>query len=30
MHVRASLDGQPETLSFLESEFGVNMRDPIV
>lgn len=25
-HVRASLDGQPETIAFLESEFGVNIR----
>jgi uncharacterized protein len=25
-HVRASLDGQPETVSFLENEFGVEIR----
>lgn len=25
--VRASLDGQPKTIAFLESEFGVNIRD---
>jgi hypothetical protein len=25
-HVRASLDGQPETVSFLENEFGVKIR----
>ncbi|HUU40566.1 MAG TPA: GIY-YIG nuclease family protein [Desulfatiglandales bacterium] len=25
-HVRASLDGQPETISFLENEFGVEIR----
>jgi hypothetical protein len=24
-HVRASLDGQPETIAFLEREFGVNL-----
>jgi len=29
-HVRASLDGQPETVKFLEAEFGVNLRDLIV
>ena len=28
-HVRASLDGQPETVEFLEAEFGVNLRDLI-
>jgi hypothetical protein len=28
-HVRASLDGQPETMKFLEAEFGVNLRDLI-
>jgi hypothetical protein len=26
-HVRASLDGQPKTIAFLESEFGVNVRE---
>lgn len=26
-HVRASLDGQPETIEFLEKEFGVKMRE---
>jgi uncharacterized protein len=26
-HVRASLDGQPETVRFLEGEFGINVRD---
>jgi hypothetical protein len=26
-HVRASLDGQPETISFLEEAFDVSMRD---
>ena len=25
-HVRASLDGQPETVSFLEDQFGVEIR----
>lgn len=25
-HVRASLDGQPETVAFLEEEFGINVR----
>ena len=29
-HVRASLDGQPETIKFLEEEFGINMRDYVV
>lgn len=28
-HVRASLDGQPETVKFLEREFGVSLRDLI-
>ncbi len=28
-HVRASLDGQPETVLFLESQFGINVRDLI-
>lgn len=28
-HVRASLDGQPETISFLEQEFGIKMREII-
>ena len=28
-HVRASLDGQPDTVSFLEQEFGVNIREII-
>jgi hypothetical protein len=28
-HVRASLDGQPETLSFLEAQFGINIRELI-
>lgn len=26
-HVRASLDGQPKTIAFLEREFGVNVRE---
>lgn len=26
-HVRASLDGQPDTITFLEEEFGVNLRE---
>ncbi|MEW8177225.1 MAG: GIY-YIG nuclease family protein [Candidatus Thiodiazotropha endolucinida] len=26
-HVRASLDGQPKTIAFLEKEFGINVRD---
>jgi len=26
-HVRASLDGQPKTMAFLEREFGVNVRE---
>jgi uncharacterized protein len=26
-HVRASLDGQPETIAFLEEEFGVSIRE---
>jgi hypothetical protein len=26
-HVRASLDAQPKTVAFLESAFGVNLRD---
>jgi len=26
-HVRASLDGQPETIKFLEEAFGLNMRE---
>jgi|ERR1043166_731256 hypothetical protein len=26
-HVRASLDAQPDTIAFLEREFGVNMRE---
>lgn len=26
-HVRATLDGQPKTVSFLEKEFGVNIRE---
>lgn len=26
-HVRASLDGQPKTVAFLEKEFGVNLRE---
>jgi len=29
-HVRASLDGQPKTIAFLEKEFAVNMRDLVV
>jgi hypothetical protein len=29
-HVRASLDGQPGTVKFLEGEFGINVRDFIV
>ena len=28
-HVRASLDGQPETVLFLESQFGINVRELI-
>jgi hypothetical protein len=28
-HVRASLDNQPETIKFLEDEFGISMRDHI-
>jgi hypothetical protein len=28
-HVRASLDGQPETVKFLEGEFGINVRELI-
>lgn len=28
-HVRASLDGQPSTVQFLESQFGVSIRDVI-
>lgn len=26
-HIRASLDGQPKTVKFLEEEFGVNLRE---
>lgn len=26
-HVRASLDGQPKTIAFLEKEFGINVRE---
>lgn len=26
-HVRASLDGQPSTVSFLEEQFGISLRD---
>jgi len=26
-HVRASLDGQPKTIQFLESEFNVKLRE---
>jgi uncharacterized protein len=29
-HVRASLDGQPATVAFLEEAFGVNMREYLV
>lgn len=29
-HVRASLDGQPETIAFLEEQFGIQIRDLIV
>ena len=29
-HVRASLDGQPKTIAFIEDEFGVNLRKLIV
>lgn len=29
-HVRASLDGQPKTIAFLEREFGVNVRALVV
>jgi len=29
-HVRASLDGQPKTIAFLEREFGVNVRELVV
>ena len=28
-HVRASLDGQPETILFLEQEFGIKIREII-
>jgi hypothetical protein len=26
-HVRASLDGQPSTMKFVEEAFGINLRD---
>lgn len=29
-HVRASLDGQPKTVEFLEREFGIEVRDLVV
>ena len=29
-HVRASLDGQPDTIKFIEKEFGVDMAALIV
>ena len=29
-HVRASLDGQPKTIDFVESEFGVDMKKLIL
>ena len=29
-HVRASLDGQPKTVAFIEKEFGVNLRKLII
>ncbi len=29
-HVRASLDGQPETIKFIEKEFGVNLATLII
>ena len=29
-HVRASLDGQPKTIAFIEKEFGVNLKKLIV
>lgn len=29
-HVRASLDGQPKTIAFIEKEFGLNLRKLIV
>ncbi len=29
-HVRASLDGQPRTIAFLEKEFGVDLRELVV
>jgi hypothetical protein len=29
-HVRASLDGQPKTVAFLENEFGIRIRDLVV
>ena len=28
-HVRASLDGQPATLAFVEHAFGVSIRDAV-
>lgn len=28
-HVRASLDGQPDTVAFLEETFGVSLREMI-
>ena len=29
-HVRASLDGQPETIEFLEESFGLNLREYVI
>lgn len=29
-HVRASLDGQPKTIDFVETEFGVDLKKLIV
>ena len=29
-HVRASLDGQPETIDFLEEQFGLSLRELVV
>ena len=29
-HIRASLDGQPKTLEFLEKEFDLDLRELVV
>ena len=29
-HVRASLDGQPKTIAYIEKEFGINLREMII